>query len=324
MISDWVGLLWTDGPPMAPTSVFHRKVRVRDVQRTGDGQPLTLTVEWASGDKSNLPREGETGHWLWLEAAFTSTDVSAQRFGRIDIPFSSYPNIRPPFERSMGTVERWGWAVTVHDAEQVDAYRRRTNPNGPILFNLTVKGFVQLGVGTYPVLGQTQVSVEVSQWERYLGWVGYAIPPTVTELVSGMVTDAAGWKKAGERLATARRLLRAGDTRPALEAVFNELEAVCGTPHIDAAWNDLLGKAGVDKQKAAALAGWLGGFGRYINSVGHHRQPQPNPDEPVADQWEAESLMASAQLLLTVAFRSGLDLRQPAAQRAVPVSSATT
>lgn len=65
--------------------------------------------------------------------------------------------------------------------------------------------------------GRAQVTVEVSEWERYLGWIGYGTAPAVSELVSGMVTDSAAWKKAEQHLSGASRHLRAGETRAALE-----------------------------------------------------------------------------------------------------------
>jgi hypothetical protein len=224
----------------------------------------------------------------------------------------------------MGTVDSWAWVLTVHDAELVDGYRRRTQPQGPLVFNLTVDGLVQLGSEVQPVNGRTQVTVEVSEWERYLGWIGYGTAPAVTELVSGMATDSAAWKKAEPRLSGARRHLRAGETRAALEAILTELEAICEKPYHDEPWKTLLLAVGVDNQKAQGLARWFGGFGTYINKVGHHRDPQVDADGAVADQWEAEIALASAQLVLTVAFREGLDIRKPQLQKAVPVTSPST
>ena len=300
---------------------FARKVRIASVQRQDASQPLRLRVEWAVGEGSTLPQEGEAGHWISLQAAITSQQLGEERFGEVAIPFSSYPPVRPPFVTGMGTVDAWAWSLTVQDAERIDAYRKRTQPRGPMSFNLTVSGIVQLGEQVQPVSDRTQITIEVSEWERYLGWIGYGVPPLVTELVSGMVSDSESWKQAEQRLATARRHLRAGETRASLEAILTELEALIEKPYQDEPWKAELVAAGLDNQKAQALARRFGGFGTYINKVGHHRDPEVTaPDGAVADQWEAELAVASAQLVLTEAFREGLKLRASPAKQA-PVAS---
>lgn len=314
MNTEWIRLVSTEGPAFNPTATFYRKVRIAGVQQTAAGQPLKLRIEWAEGEISTLPAEGQAGRWIALEAAIRSQQYDAEKFGEVRIPLSSYPSVRPPFETAGRTVDTWEWMLTVRDAERVDAYRRRMNPAGPIYFNLVVKGQVQLGTEVYPVQSDTQISVEVSEWERYLGWIGYATPPYVTELVTGMISDHPAWRLAELKLASARRLLRAGDTRPALEAVLRELEAICEKPYQDEAWKALLLAAGLDNQKAQGLARWFGGFGTYINKVGHHRDPQAAPDGVVADQWEAELALVSAQVILTEAFRVGLQTRTSQAQ----------
>jgi hypothetical protein len=129
-----------------------------------------------------------------------------------------------------------------------------------------------------------------------------------------MISDHPAWRLAELKLASSRRLLRAGETRPALEAVLTELEAICEKPYQDDAWKALILAAGLDNQKAQGLARWFGGFGTYINKVGHHRDPQAAPDGVVADQWEAELALVSAQVILTEAFRVGLQTRTSQAQ----------
>jgi len=202
----------------------------------------------------------------------------------------------------------WKWFLTHRDLESIEASHSRVDAYRTVSFTLEVSGLAQLGEVIWAIRGESQVTIPRSEWEDLvLRPLGYSVPPSWSELLPNVERlGHPAWTDAVGRLEAARRLLRAGQARDALDAALDAFESVVTSPYLPESWLPVVSE--LPQQKQAGFTAMLGGICDYLNKVGHHRDradrnAQGHLQEMPVDQWEAEHVLGAAQLLLGMVLR---------------------
>lgn len=247
--------------------------------------------------------------WLQLEVTVSTQSSPHSQVGVVHIEQKDMLPLRSGLTGSAS----WAWEIRAEDIERVE--RARSNQtNAPILFHINISGIVKLiDVETrqffdiLPIRGSgAQLQVELSQWERLMQTLGYAVPPSQTSLVGVATQEHPSWSDATRRLGNARSHFRAGEDYDALRECLSALEGLVKTPYSASSWKALLGE--VPEQKADGLAEMFSGFATFCNKIGHHRDRTSRDslgDFPVMplDHWEADIAVAVGQFIITYATR---------------------
>jgi len=263
---------------------------------------LALNLEFFADEtmKSDPPAD-----WVTMAATVRTNNPPTEPVGTVLIEHHQRPPF-PPLPLNRRTEVHWEWQLLPSDVELVERVRAANDPAAPIWLGLDVQAILATPEGVLGVNGHTQITIELSLWQRLLTQLHYTTSPSGLAALSSSTYADPSWREAARRLEPARNHLRRGETYPALEACLSQLEAFVTAPYRDASWKERL--ASLPDQKAIGVAGWLAGLGDYLNKVGHHRDRQER--EPAgdlaampADQWEAELAVASTQLAITYLLR---------------------
>ncbi len=269
-----------------------------DLKRLDVGQPsecgLTLTLE---------PRPSQTdppadARLVWLRAWIESTATRPRVYGRIDIE----PSERVQFAPNAPTA-RWVWILLPEDVEAIERDRAAYAAN-PLSLRLRAEGAAVLDGTTWGFAGDLPFRIPAPEWVGLLDRLGYATAPSLVAIAGPSVVGDLTWADAEGRLAEARRFLRLGESREALEAAYHAFDEVARNPY-RATWRMFV--AGMPAEKADAVRDLLRAHATCLNKLGRHPattrdETQDRPRLPV-DQWEAELGVATSQLLLTHALR---------------------
>lgn len=120
------------------------------------------------------------------------------------------------------------------------------------------------------------------------------------------MTLAPSWAWADERIQVARRHLALGEDRQALSTAYALFDAISTNPY-KSAWTEALADPDISKEKADVIRALLQANAQALSKFGRHpsfgitdgRDRQMLP----LDHWEAELLIALAQMLLAAAER---------------------
>jgi hypothetical protein len=276
---------------------------------------LQIDVEFFQEDNPRLVAE-QAPRWIELRASIFTNEGSRREVGTIDVPSFERPAFRPTPVNSRTRVS-WNWRLTQGDVENIERLRAHA-PTAPLYLQIEVNGIVQIPEGVFGVnvSSGAQLKVESSQWETLITALGYTVGPSGLVAISAAGQNAPSWRESGDRLETARKLLRDGEDYAALQACLGEFEKIVSGPYSSANWKSLL--AHMPAQKSDSVAAWLGGLCTYLNRVGHHKDRTDRdasgdlPSIPL-DHWEAELAVSSAHFLLAyvVRLRSSSSVTQP-------------
>jgi hypothetical protein len=247
-------------------------------------------------------------NWLTLEAEIWTVQVPRRQVGRVHIPAAALL----PIGTSRQGPAKWQWVIQPEDVEVVER-ARAAQPAGPLYFHVEIKGIAKLTGpagelgGLEALRGQApQLVIEHSQWERLLGGLDYALPPSHVALVGLSALDHPSWAAATSLLEQARNHHRSGEDYEALQSCLSAFEAVVTAPYNADSWKRLL--TALPDQKANGIAELLSGLATYCNRIGHHRSRAERdasgdlPQMPL-DHWEADLVLGAAQFLLAYVRR---------------------
>lgn len=237
--------------------------------------------------------------WLALQGAIWDQKVPPRTCGNLEIPHEAWPTMRPTGQSGL----TWLWRLLPEDMEKIESRRDSQAAN----FRVRVTGLLQLPNVLFPVEGEGYFQVPVSEWLMLLTRLGYATPPSVASLVGAAVLESAAWRRAEQNLSSARRHLAAGEDRQAMTNCLDQFSALVTAPYNAPSWLAVLSDD--PPQKKESFAAMLAGFCTYLNRVGYHRErSSATPGNQLVpmplDHWEAESAVATAQIMLTMAIRT--------------------
>jgi len=288
--------------------------RTRADANTPKGVRITLKPSLSQSFLSANPQV----HWAWLKVEVTSQKSDQRVYGRVLLdPHERAHTLGLPQFEIPGREIEWNWCLLPEDLERIERDRSE-NAGSPLNVRLTIEGALQVGGQVCLVRGEGYLEIALSDWEAYLKVMGYNLPPSAGELVGIAALDHPSWNEAAERLAPARKEVRAGEGRDALVTCLRQFERIVTAPYDPKSWRSLFDVPG---QKEDGMIAMLAGHCTYLNKVGHHRSRQERDQQggllelPV-DQWEAELAVGTSQFLLAYALR--------AKRRPVEATSATT
>lgn len=219
----------------------------------------------------------------------------------------------------------WLWEVRPEDFELVE----RSNSNqgtAPLIFNLGLTGLAKLvdaQSGQFlneivPVRANSQVTIELSHWQRLMQYMEYTVPPSQAALAGASSLGHPSWSDASKRLDNARAHHRRGEDYDALRECLSILESLVTAPYTADSWKQRLSTA-IPEQKRIGIAEMLSGVAMFCNKIGHHRsRTERNASDDLVqmplDHWEADLVLGAAQFATTYALRlrqAGLLTEQP-------------
>jgi hypothetical protein len=275
---------------------------IHEIEADASQRGLSLKVEFLPDANASSPQAPT--YWVRLEATIRTQLSPAQIVGSVRIDQPNQPPF-PPTPPNRTTSVAWLWHLLPQDVELIEQ-SHSLQPAAPIYVDLSVEGIAQTAEGVFGVEGHEQVKIELSQWRRLLGEIGYSIAPSGLAALSAAALTDNSWREAAKRLEPARDALARGETHAALETCLSQLESLETAPYKVETWKARF--AAMPDQKRDSLAAWAAGLGTYLNRVGHHRSREQRDQEgdltsmPL-DQWEAELTVASTQIVLAYLLR---------------------
>jgi hypothetical protein len=315
---------------------------IRDVQFSGqvhEGQrclnigvethPPTQFLTWNDG-KSDRPIALS---WLQLVVELRTTMTPRAQIGAVHIDQQGML----PISLKRSNPANWLWEIRPEDFEVVE----RANSNqgtAPIIFNCEITGLVkpidaetgQFLNDIWPVRGSSQVTIELSHWQRLMQYMEYTVPPTQAALAGSSAIDHPSWSDSAKRLDNARAHHRRGEDYDALRECLSTLESLVTAPYTADSWKERLSTT-IPEQKRIGIAEMLSGVAMFCNKIGHHRsRTERNASDDLVqmplDHWEADLVLGAAQFATTYALRlrqAGLLTEQPSAPAATSSGNAT-
>lgn len=276
-------------------------------QPHGRAEPLvnlTLTsaqVQFRDGVQLRFdvsPYSDVAFHCLWLDGAVSDRNTTRRYYGRLEIEVHERPS-----SATVGSLT-WLWRLLPEEIEALEA--ARTAGDGPLNLWLHLAGAAIVADVPVPIIGDQQLELSLSEWQRIQVDLGYEVPTSQERLLTPTNLQSPGWRYAAEHLAKARGRLAAGDGYDAMQDALSEFESLASGPYKSEVWKSMLTE--LPEQKADGIAHLLAGYCTYLNKVGHHRARRGRatdgrlPPMPM-DQWEAELAVAIAHFLLAYARR---------------------
>jgi len=209
---------------------------------------------------------------------------------------------------------QWQWELLPEDVEHIEN-DPTVSANGIVGFQVGVNGLAKVtDAASGAFLGDIcrlsgsapQVTLEISEWERLIGSIGYRLPSSQGSFASGVSRENPAWGATISRLSKARQHHRRGEDDDALRDCLNAFEALTAKPYSSDQWKQRFNS--MPEQKARGLAELFSGLASFCNTVGHHRSDAGRdaegnyPSVPL-DHWEADLILGASQFLLTYALR---------------------
>ena len=296
------------------TNALHLWPRGRSA---GPNQPLgsllITAIDWQSSNDGGLrmgieyrPPETETEprRLVDLTSIIASSLPTRRSYGRVRL--MSDPLDQQGILGTRTTTHWWLWSLTPDEIEMIEAERSPNATAQAVVFYLDVAGVAMVGSETIGFRGDTQFSLATSDWVSLLRSLGYGMPPSPQGLAGQSLTLAPSWAWAEDKIKVARRHLALGEDRQALATAYSLFDAISTNPY-KSVWAEVLDNSDVPEEKADVIRALLKANAQALSMLGRHpsfdltdgRDRQMLP----LDHWEAELLIALAQMLLTAVER---------------------
>lgn len=262
---------------------------------------LGMRLAFESALNSNFLSQHAPAHWVSLKAEVWSQTTDPRSYGQIEIDSNHQA---PDLSGVDGRIE-WQWLLRSENLEAIHSDRAALG-HGPVRLMLRFDGAFQGKQGVFMVDGRASFEIPLSEWEVSLARLGYGVSPSAAGLIGSASSSDESWRDAGERLARARKHLRAGETREALTACLDAFGAVVHKPYDKKSW---LTRFNEPDQKIDGLTAALAGHCSYLNKVGYHRARDERDEdgnlmEMPLDHWEAELAVGASHFWLAYALRA--------------------